>query len=324
MNNQNVKHNLCPVVIHKKCQICGSANLNELYMVCQRDFSYIMNLCKNCSHIQVGKTQLPPEQKQEQSDYFCDIDLKNEQMEKELDTQWGDLRLKAFKNILKNLEKMGFEKGRVLDVGSAFGHMLNIAQKMGYEVLGVEPSPSAREFALKKFGVESVSHISDISDSFTFDIILCMETLYYLHDIRQMLYDVGEKISPNGCFVLKMRCNRTNLFRIAAKLNLLRGDNLLCIHPDSPLYGYSLRAYHLFTTRNIKQLLSSNGFKVIKIVNEKQTVPKALTIFNTLKRLRILFTMFVSAVSFGKVHIGSEITIYATPKDCLEVDDPQI
>ena len=92
--------------------------------------------------------------------------------------------------VVNTLVKMGFKKGRMLDVGSAFGYMLNLAHKMGNEVLGVEPSQSARDFALEKFGVESVSHISDISDSLTFDIILCMETLYYLHDIRQTLYEV--------------------------------------------------------------------------------------------------------------------------------------
>ena len=314
MNEKNIEHNLCPVVVHKTCQICDSTNLNELYMVCQKDFSYIMNRCKSCSHIQVGKTQFPPEQKQEQSDYFCDTDTENEQFWTAIDSAWGGYRSRAFKNIFKNLNKQGLAKSKMLDVGSAFGHMLNMGCEEGYKVFGVEPSPIARKCALEKFGMNSVEQIDDIPDACRFDVILCLETLYYLTDIRKMLYSIRQKLSPNGCLVLKMRCNRTNLFRIAAKLSSLRGGGILCIRPDSPLYGYTLRGYHLFTTRNIKRLLCATGFKVIKIVNEKQELAKDFSVFNTLKQLRILFTMLVSAVSFGKVHIGTQITVYATPK----------
>lgn len=303
-----------PIKVFSSCQICGGDELVPLYAVDQDNFSYLMMRCRVCGHVQVGRTQLPPEQKVESSDYFRDVDAQDARAWEKMDAFWGGGRLRAFRNIIVNLKELGFAKGRMLEMGSAFGHMLNIAKKEDFVVLGVEPSPLARRLAKEKFGIESMVHIDEIgADTLPFDVILCLETLYYCHDVRDTLGKIRERVSPKGCFVLKIRSNRTNLFRFFSILHCF-GGQLLRIRPGSLLFAYSLRGYHLFKTRNIKRLLESTGFRVIKTLNEKQALTLGLSVMYVLKMLRIAFSACVSAVTLGRVKIGTEITVYAAPK----------
>lgn len=302
--------NKWPIVIHKTCQICGSEIIKPLYAVAQTDFSYLMNICKCCGHVQVGRTQLPPEQKKEVAGYFDHYDAKNKNSREKIDADLGGIRYRVFKNILKNLSRMGFAKGNMLDIGSACGHMLNLARLEGYTVLGVEPSALARKFAKENFDINSVANISDLAAGQKFDVICCFETLYYCHDVRDILRKIRQHISEKGCFVLKMRSNRTNIFRLFSAIYRL-GNRLLILKPGSLLIKYSLKGYHLFKTKNIERLLRNEGFAVIKTVNEKQIFPRERSIPNLLKIIRCSLTTLVTIGTLGRVKIGTEITVYA-------------
>jgi|GEM_PF-6616002 len=305
---------LWPHVVFEKCQICTGANkLIPLYSVFQEDFSYLMGRCPVCSHLQVMQTQAAAEKKREAHDYFQSTDVQDKKEWQSINSSWGDARSRAFRNIFRTLRELGFSRGLLLDVGSAFGHFLNMARSQGYSVSGVEPSPSARRLAYDKFGIDSVSDIKDIKAEKLFDVIVCLETLYYIPDIRQMLREIRDRLSPGGCFVLKMRANRTGLFRFFSLLSHLRGV-LMVVDPGTRLYNYSLRAYHLFMTKNIKLLITSAGFEIIKVVNEKQALTSSLTATNIIKRIRIGLTVLVNSLSLGKIKIGTEITIYAKRK----------
>lgn len=303
-----------PIVVHSKCQVCGGSKLRSLYSVEQDDFSYVMMLCKNCNHVQVGRTQFCPGDKQESKDYFSNFDGDIQGTWAGIDRCWGGGRLRAFNNILGHLKSLGFTGKSMIDVGCAFGHFLNLARKHGYSsVFGVDPSPLARLFAQEKFGIKVVEHIDSIPKACSpFDVIVCAETLYYCHDVRDTIGKMKNLLKPKGCLVLKIRSNRTGLFCFAALLTRLRGD-LLQVRPGSYLWHYCLRSYHLFTTRNIHRLLQSMGFEVLKTVNEKQVIPSRLTATGFAKLIRIVWTTIVSAVTFGTVKIGTEITVYATP-----------
>ena len=129
-----------PITPLTNCQICSGEELSPFYVVEQKDFSYLMNICKNCSHVQVGRTQYPPETKAECCDYYNTFGTNDEEIWETINDKWCG-RLRAFRNILSTVRKLGFPKGRLLDVGSACGHMLNLARDAGYQVIGVEPTP---------------------------------------------------------------------------------------------------------------------------------------------------------------------------------------
>lgn len=294
------------------CQICDSSELEPLYSIHEEGAGYLMSLCRSCKHLQVAGTERT--QEQEQGTYYAALHDNDDELWKKVDAGWGTRRVRAFENILLGLKKLGFGGGRMLDIGSGFGYMLNMARKRGFEVLGVEPSPLARRLAGQRLGVESVPDVDAIpAERSSFDVILCLETLYYCRDVREMLLKIRGKLSPAGCFVLKIRANRTALFRLAAAVSRLRGK-FMSLAPGDLLYHYNLRGYHLFTTRNAQRLLKNTGFHIVKTVNEKGAPVRITSMSGVLKMLRTTVSICVNAITLGKVKIGTEITIYATPK----------
>jgi 2-polyprenyl-3-methyl-5-hydroxy-6-metoxy-1,4-benzoquinol methylase len=301
-----------PILVWSACQVCRGDRLKPFYVVDQPGFSYLMMRCRSCGHIQIGRSQFPPDTKQEQADYFADVAQKPDINWDKLDRRWGQQRYRAFHNIISHLARLGFPGGRLLDIGSAFGHFGYLSTARGYSVLGVEPSPIARLQANEKFGVESVPAIDDVPPAvLPADVVVCAETLFLLTDVRSMLEKIRTRLRPGGCLVVKTRANRAALFRMASLSARLHG-RILRLQPGTPLYGWALRAYHLFTTSGIRRLLESSGFEILETVNEREILPTKMTFWAAAKYLRIGFTHAVEAMTLGKVKIGTVITVYAT------------
>jgi SAM-dependent methyltransferase len=310
---RGVPWNRWPYIVHVRCQVCGSKDLWPFYSVEEVGFSYLMMRCASCGHAQVGRTQLPPHQKQELRDYFGDVDNESEEAWAVADKYWGTWRAPAFRNILGNLASLGFGRGRLLDVGCAFGHFLALARGEGYEVIGVDPSPAARRWAARKFGLQTAAHLDEVPEKYApFDVIVCAETLYLLPDVRSVLEQMRRLLRPEGCLVLKMRCNRTVLFRLAAATARLRG-RLHEVRPDGRLFGWGLRAFHLFTTRGVHRLLGATGFQPLRTVNEEHAGPLGLSALGLATRCWIAASAAISTASLGKVKVGLDITVYAVP-----------
>jgi SAM-dependent methyltransferase len=260
----------------------------------------------------MGQSQFPPDDKPEQADYFADVAQRPDMTWEKIDRRWGQQRDRAFHNIIRHLTLLGFPRGRLLDIGSAFGHFGSLCRACGYAVLGVEPSAFARRQAQERFGVESVAALADVPlTRRPFDIVVCAETLYYLTDVRSMLAQAKAVSRPGGCLVVKMRANRTTLFRMASFHAQVQG-HILRLRPQTPLYGWALRAYHLFTTSGICRLLQSTGFEILEIVNEREILPTKMTFWAAAKYLHMGFTRAVEVMTLRKVKIGTVITVYAT------------
>jgi len=302
-----------PLLLHESCQVCLAAALHPLYSVEEKTFSYLMMRCKACGHVQIGRSQLHPDEMQKANDLFQRWAERPEEAWAMLDKSWGEFRRAAFCNILKHLERLGFKDGKMLDVGSAFGHFLSLARERGFNVLGVDVSATARHLARKKLGIETVEQLQSIPESAPpFDVIVCAETLYYHDDVRSACQALRSLLKPNGCLVLKIKGNRTGAFRFAAMLSQLRG-NLLRLRAGGYLYGANMHGYHLFKTRGIHRLLRGTGFDILETVNEKYTIPIRFSLLGTVKVIRTAWTFLVLAVTLGKIKVSQEVTVYATP-----------
>jgi SAM-dependent methyltransferase len=97
-----------------------------------------------------------------------------------------------------------FQKpGRMLDIGCAAGYMLDAARQMGWEIAGVEPSPSMRERTRTKLNCtvyESLDEAAAAGERF--DCVMLFEVIEHLEDPISLMRKIRELLVPGGLIAL--------------------------------------------------------------------------------------------------------------------------
>lgn len=114
-----------------------------------------------------------------------------------------------FLSLLKHLEKSKVEykdgKGkRALDVGCAYGYVLDVLSGFGYKVYGLDIS----DYAIKKakerlpdgtFAAHDIQKSMPFKDKF--DFITCIETLEHLKNPEAAIKNCYNALNPHGIFL---------------------------------------------------------------------------------------------------------------------------
>lgn len=154
----------------------------------------------------------------------------------------GAIRLRALS---------GQEPGRLLDIGCGKGHFLAAARAAGWEVVGVDRSPAAAEYARRTYGI--AVHVGDAQEvelDGPFDAVTMWHVLEHMADPSAMLDRARELLRRGGRLVVSV----PNLASAQARVF---GNNWF--HLD--------RRHHLyhFTPLALRALLTRRGFTVERI-----------------------------------------------------------
>ena len=101
------------------------------------------------------------------------------------------------------------ERSRVLDVGSGIGHHVNLLEKSGYKVEGVDKSSAMVKSAKKKYPSCKFKQ-GDVLESMlypknSFSTITCLYfTIYYINDKQLFLQNCYNWLMPGGYLVLHL------------------------------------------------------------------------------------------------------------------------
>lgn len=132
-------------------------------------------------------------------------------------------------------------RGRLVDVGCSTGQFLNLAQKAGYDVSGVEFSEDNRRFAADHFGL--TVEAGSIHDSALMPECLDFVTMFdVIEHVRDPLADIRAALRllrPGGWFVL----STPNIDGLFPRLSRPLANRLdYWPHPEPPyhLYQYSV------------------------------------------------------------------------------------
>jgi 2-polyprenyl-3-methyl-5-hydroxy-6-metoxy-1,4-benzoquinol methylase len=106
----------------------------------------------------------------------------------------------ALKNKLSLINDLSKNKGKILDIGAGVGDFLATAHQNGWETIGVEPNPKAREIAEKK-GVSFVDKTENLLDN-SFDIITMWHVLEHVPDLEIQLNELKRLLKPNGHIII--------------------------------------------------------------------------------------------------------------------------
>ena len=101
--------------------------------------------------------------------------------------------------VLKKITRFK-RRGKLLEVGSAAGFLLDEAVKLGWEAHGIEPSKFLADFSRNKLGLVSV--VNSLEDAKFppnyFDAIVLADVLEHLYDPRSQLEKLRVLLKPSG------------------------------------------------------------------------------------------------------------------------------
>lgn len=98
---------------------------------------------------------------------------------------------------------LGLSPGRLLDVGCGEGTFLNEMRRAGWQVEGVDTSPSAREMARERYGLRVVAP----GDWFTgapgkYRLVTFWHALEHVHDVNRYLQAVRDRLETGGWVII--------------------------------------------------------------------------------------------------------------------------
>ncbi|MFC2158241.1 class I SAM-dependent methyltransferase [Acidobacteriota bacterium] len=197
-------------------------------------------VCANCSHIFANPV---PTAELMNSLY--------QSSEDPLYEEESEGREQNFLDILRELEKLNPEKGRLLDVGAATGILMNLAQIRGWRPSGVEPSLWCVDTAKQKYSLDVIQG-----------------------DFMEVEIDEGQYTAVTMIDFIEHVPHPHIALEKAHKI--LSSEGSLCIvTPDSQSLTARLmkgrwwhfRPAHLayFSRSSIEHLLQRCGFKIVKI-----------------------------------------------------------
>jgi SAM-dependent methyltransferase len=145
---------------------------------------------------------------------------------------------------------------RVLDVGAAYGHLLDLFRERGALCAGIEIVGWLRD-RLHERGYAAYRAAQEVPPGARFDVITMIDSLYYVQRPGDLLRELRPRLHPDGILVLRV-ANRTPLFTLMRVV----GRTI-----TNDIFG---DVKYNFSYRGIRQLLTDCGYQIDSVIlNEK-------------------------------------------------------
>jgi len=237
----------------EKCLACKNQNFNKIYSLKSfpmyfgavpkkdsnkiRRFPLEISFCKKCNLVQQTKKVKEKYMNEVYSSkyYNCPSPKKSGMGIREI--------LKFWKFFLSIKQK----KGKVLEIASFDGYLLDLMKKNGWDVYGCDPASESYQ-AKKKFGnkIKTQFYSKGVYKEREFDLIVFRNLLEHIYDYKKFLSDVRYSLKDNGHIFIDVP-NIKQLIKSGA-------------------FGLFFHQHISYFSKNtIKSVLAQNGFKVIKL-----------------------------------------------------------
>jgi 2-polyprenyl-3-methyl-5-hydroxy-6-metoxy-1,4-benzoquinol methylase len=155
-------------------------------------------------------------------------------------------RQRHAESVLRTIERW-HRPGKLLEIGSQVGILLQVAGQRGWQARGIEPSKWAVEIGRERFGVnlESGSLETAEFESGSIDCIVMVDVLEHLLDPLAALKRCHPWLAPGGILAL----STVNMDTIVAKVLGTRWPGFMDMHLS------------YFTTRSLREFLRRSSFE---------------------------------------------------------------
>ena len=160
------------------------------------------------------------------------------------------LLVERYRNDLAEIEALLPSKGRILDVGCAYGWFLEVARERGWHTAGVEVEEATAHLA-REGGIDvTLGTLHDASfDDASFDCVGLWDVLEHVPDVDAFLAECRRVLKPGGVLAVQS----PNVRSVMAKL--MGSDWSWLLLPQ--------HVYH-FTPKSMNRTLERRGFTVAR------------------------------------------------------------
>ena len=186
------------------------------------------------------------------------------------------------------------ESGRIrlLDFGSAYGHLLRLAQEEGFEAVGIELNEDLVR-ACREKGLTVYRGLDEFAGKV--DVITPIDSLYCTPQPRELMASLRGKLEPGGLLVARLT-NRNLHAQWRSRLGH-KGD--------FSAIGDAIVSY---SAKGVGRLLTRSGFRVEKVIPDYGQGKK----LGVRKRVFYAFTYLLTLLTLGRRILTPGIIVIAT------------
>lgn len=187
----------------EKCPVCGSENRDvflELkdWFLSQQEFT--IEKCRDCGFLFTN----PRPFAEKLGEYY-----KSEEYISHSNTDKGIIS-RLYKIVRSFTLKQKYKvvsrhknKGRILDIGSGTGELLNHFKLNGWQVQGIEPDIDARNFAINEYElpVEDEEHLGTLQND-SFDVVTMWHVLEHVPNLNERIQTIYRLLKDDGVLVV--------------------------------------------------------------------------------------------------------------------------
>jgi 2-polyprenyl-3-methyl-5-hydroxy-6-metoxy-1,4-benzoquinol methylase len=234
--SESVRCNYCGVDDSKVVFRVGVAQLNQIVQCNRCGLMYASPRAKEPDHVEIANYDPT----------FNPLHPDDTRVLKE------QLQVKDYNKTRALLNQLYPQRGRLLEVGSSLGYLLDVFRKDGWDVLGVEPFFQCCRYAKEELGLEVINAILETADlpNESFEVVLLNHVIEHIDDPLRTLREVNRILKPNGHFVIETPRYDTLMFKLLGR----RERSIGC---GGHIY--------FFTTQTLRNLYEAAGFKTVQL-----------------------------------------------------------
>jgi len=159
------------------------------------------------------------------------------------------LQVRDLDRTRKHLNKLYPFRGKIIEIGSSFGYMLDAFRRDNWSVLGVEPDRHAARYASNKLGIETINSTLEAAKlpSESTDVVVILHVIEHVPDPVGTLREIHRILKPGGHLILETPCYDTVMFWLLGH----RERSLSC---DGHIF--------FFTSDSLRKAYTSAGFQL--------------------------------------------------------------
>ncbi|WP_165228912.1 class I SAM-dependent methyltransferase [Aquisphaera insulae] len=129
------------------------------------------------------------------------------------------LQVRDYDRTRALLNRLYPNRGKLLEVGSSLGFLLDAFRKDGWDVLGVEPAAACCKFCKDHLGIEAIPAIledANIPDE-SIDVLLFNHVIEHVDDPIRTLGEINRVLKPGGHLVIETPRYDTLMFKLMGR-----------------------------------------------------------------------------------------------------------